>query len=113
MVASGLQLLSSPARYGYFGKMLLTVALLSVLNALVALGQLSGRVGPTTPRSSKQQTICNVLNYGGSIGSNVGTSNSILLLEFNQSVGYWTGNSVRFQQLRPKKQRFYPSYTTG
>ncbi|EJD02525.1 rhamnogalacturonan-hydrolase [Fomitiporia mediterranea MF3/22] len=34
-----------------------------------ALAQLSGRVGPTTSTSDKQATICNVLDYGGEIGS--------------------------------------------
>ncbi|KAL5512388.1 hypothetical protein ACEPAG_3380 [Sanghuangporus baumii] len=47
---------------------------LSLLSALVlalpsVLGQLSGSVGPTTPLSEKTGTICNVLDYGGSIGS--------------------------------------------
>ena len=51
--------------------MFLTVALLLTLNTLSALGQLSGRVGPTTSRSAKRNTICNVLNYGGSVGSSV------------------------------------------
>ena len=58
--------------------MFLTVALLCVLNALSALGQLSGRVGPTTSRSSKQAHICNVLNYGGSVGSSVRLIYSLL-----------------------------------
>ncbi|KIP03607.1 glycoside hydrolase family 28 protein [Phlebiopsis gigantea 11061_1 CR5-6] len=49
--------------------MFLPVALLCVLNALSALAQLSGSVGPTTSRSSKQATICNVLSYGGTVGS--------------------------------------------
>ena len=47
------------------GKSLLAfLLLLSVVSA-----QLSGSVGPTTSLSSKQATICNVLDYGGSIGS--------------------------------------------
>ncbi|KLO13032.1 rhamnogalacturonan-hydrolase [Schizopora paradoxa] len=33
--------------------------------------QLTGKVGPTTSTASKQATICNVLNYGGSVGSSV------------------------------------------
>lgn len=46
--------------------------LLSLLLASsAAYGQLSGSVGPTTSRSAKQATICNVLDYGGSIGSSV------------------------------------------
>lgn len=51
--------------------MFVTVALLCVLNALSAFAQLSGSVGPTTSRSSKQATICNVLSYGGTVGSSV------------------------------------------
>ncbi|KAI0830349.1 rhamnogalacturonase [Trametes gibbosa] len=43
--------------------------LASLLLVSVASAQLTGHVGPTTPLSSKQGTICNVLNYGGSIGS--------------------------------------------
>lgn len=50
--------------------MILTATLFIVLNALSVFGQLSGRVGPTTSRASKQATICNVLDYGGTIGSN-------------------------------------------
>ena len=37
----------------------------------VAHAQTSGHVGPTTPLSEKQGTICNVLNYGGTVGSSV------------------------------------------
>lgn len=44
----------------------------SLLSAIVlataACAQLSGSVGPTTPLSTKTH-ICNVLDYGGSIGS--------------------------------------------
>ncbi|KAL7278816.1 hypothetical protein ACG7TL_007833 [Trametes sanguinea] len=43
--------------------------LASLLLVSAACAQLSGRVGPTTSLSSKQSTICNVLDYGGSIGS--------------------------------------------
>ncbi|KAI9058602.1 glycoside hydrolase family 28 protein [Trametes sanguinea] len=43
--------------------------LASLLLVAAASAQLSGRVGPTTSLSSKQSTICNVLDYGGSIGS--------------------------------------------
>ncbi|CDO76327.1 Glycoside Hydrolase Family 28 protein [Trametes cinnabarina] len=43
--------------------------LASLLLISATYAQLSGRVGPTTPLSSKQSTICNVLDYGGSIGS--------------------------------------------
>lgn len=52
-------------------RMLRTVALLCLLNVLPALGQLTGHVGPTTSSSAKRNTICNVLDYGGSIGSSV------------------------------------------
>ncbi|KAI5119242.1 hypothetical protein M0805_008793 [Coniferiporia weirii] len=34
-----------------------------------AFAQLSGTVGPTTSTADKQKTICNVLDYGGEIGS--------------------------------------------
>lgn len=47
------------------------LALLVMLYALCAQAQLSGRVGPTTSRESKRQRICNVLDYGGSVGSSV------------------------------------------
>ncbi|KAI5119241.1 hypothetical protein M0805_008792 [Coniferiporia weirii] len=40
-----------------------------IFTSSVALAQLSGSVGPTTPLSEKQATICNVLDYGGEIGS--------------------------------------------
>lgn len=61
-------------------KMFLTIALLCVLNALAAFAQLSGSVGPTTSRASKQATICSVLSYGGSVGSSV--SGIAVLSEF-------------------------------
>ena len=45
-------------------------SLLSCLLLVVAASaQLSGSVGPTTPLSDKQATICNVLDYGGTVGS--------------------------------------------
>ncbi len=43
------------------------LALFLLLSAVSA--QLSGHVGPTSSLESKQSTICNVLDYGGSIGS--------------------------------------------
>lgn len=43
----------------------------AIILGTAANAQTSGHVGPTTPLSEKQGTICNVLNYGGSIGSNV------------------------------------------
>ena len=43
--------------------------LASLLLVSAASAQLSGPVGPTSSLSSKQSTICNVLDYGGSIGS--------------------------------------------
>ena len=46
-------------------------ALLALCGACGAFAQLSGSVGPTTSLSQKQGTICNVLNYGGSVGSSV------------------------------------------
>ncbi len=62
--------------------------LAAVVLATAASAQLSGSVGPTTPLSKKTH-ICNVLDYGGSIGSsdigpaiasafNVGTSLNFL-----------------------------------
>ena len=45
--------------------------LLLLLCAVGVQAQLNGRVGPTTSLDSKQRRICNVLDYGGSIGSNV------------------------------------------
>ena len=42
--------------------------LASVLLATAVSAQLSGSVGPTTPLSQKSH-ICNVLDYGGSVGS--------------------------------------------
>ena len=55
---------------------------LTLLSALVlllpsVLAQLSGSVGPTTPLSEKQGTICNVLDYGGSVGSSVSSVSSL------------------------------------
>ena len=47
-----------------FKSLLASLFLISAASA-----QLSGSVGPTTSLSAKQATICNVLNYGGSIGS--------------------------------------------
>lgn len=46
-------------------------ALLALCSLSGSLAQLSGSVGPTSSLSSKQGTICNVLNYGGSVGSSV------------------------------------------
>ena len=43
--------------------------LASLLLIPAVSAQLSGSVGPTSSLSSKQSTICNVLDYGGSIGS--------------------------------------------
>lgn len=55
-----------------------------VLAASVAFAQLSGSVGPTTPLSEKQGTICNVLDFGGEIGSTVSPCNfSAVKFSFN------------------------------
>ncbi len=35
-----------------------------LLGATASLGQLSGRVGPTTTTESKRKSVCNVLKYG-------------------------------------------------
>ncbi|THH06186.1 hypothetical protein EW145_g4260 [Phellinidium pouzarii] len=48
---------------------LVRVSIILGLASSVVLAQLSGSVGPTTPTSEKQATICNVLDYGGEIGS--------------------------------------------
>lgn len=47
-----------------FKSLLASLLLVSVVSA-----QLTGPVGPTTSLASKQNKICNVLDYGGSIGS--------------------------------------------
>jgi len=45
-------------------------SLLSFVSASTLISaQLTGSVGPTTSTASKQATICNVLNYGGTVGS--------------------------------------------
>lgn len=57
-----------------------TLARLAVLVTLAcsgALAQLTGTVGPTTSTAAKQATICNVLNYGGAIGSSVRPHSSL------------------------------------
>ncbi|RPD63561.1 rhamnogalacturonase [Lentinus tigrinus ALCF2SS1-6] len=43
--------------------------LVPLLLLSAASAQLSGTVGPTSSLESKQSTICNVLDYGGSVGS--------------------------------------------
>ena len=50
---------------------LLTFYLVFQLGASVIHAQLTGRVGPTTSLQSKQVRVCNVLDYGGTIGSDV------------------------------------------
>ena len=51
-----------------FKSLLPSLLLVSAVSA-----QLSGSVGPTSSLASKQSTICNVLDYGGSVGfSDVG-----------------------------------------
>ncbi|KZP14838.1 glycoside hydrolase family 28 protein [Athelia psychrophila] len=45
------------------------VALSLLLASPLVLAQLSGTVGPTTTHAEKRTTICNVLDYGGVIGS--------------------------------------------
>ncbi|KAH8104352.1 rhamnogalacturonan-hydrolase [Phellopilus nigrolimitatus] len=49
-----------------FGHVHLIFALVA---ASGSLAQLSGSVGPTSSLPSKQETICNVLDYGGEVGS--------------------------------------------
>ena len=46
----------------------------------IVLAQLTGSVGPTTSLSQKQATICNVLDYGGSVGSSVRRRARVLIL---------------------------------
>lgn len=45
------------------------VALSIWLASPLVFAQLSGTVGPTTSHAAKRTTICNVLDYGGEIGS--------------------------------------------
>ncbi|KIP07995.1 glycoside hydrolase family 28 protein [Phlebiopsis gigantea 11061_1 CR5-6] len=72
--------------------MLVTAAVLCVLSALPAFSQLSGSVGPTTSRASKQKTTCNVLSYGGSVGSSdIGPA---ILSAFNNCVLKNTGSTL-------------------
>jgi rhamnogalacturonan hydrolase len=47
---------------------LASFALVGLVSSVLVNGQLTGSVGPTTARTAKTN-ICNVLNYGGSIGS--------------------------------------------
>ncbi|KAG8944197.1 hypothetical protein FRC00_010721, partial [Tulasnella sp. 408] len=43
--------------------------LATLLIASTACAQLTGRVGPTSTTAAKRAKICNVLDYGGTIGS--------------------------------------------
>lgn len=45
--------------------------LATLLTASTACAQLTGRVGPTSTTAAKRAKICNVLDYGGTIGSSV------------------------------------------
>lgn len=88
------------------------IRLLSLLLAsTAAFGQLSGSVGPTTSRSAKQATICNVLNYGGSIGSSVRCFPPFLCIEyqlrFSYRLGYRACYCKRIYQLCSQKLWFY------
>lgn len=47
---------------------LASLAVVGLVSSALVNGQLTGSVGPTTARTAKTN-ICNVLNYGGSIGS--------------------------------------------
>ena len=47
------------------------VALSVWLASPIVSAQLSGTVGPTTTHAAKRTTICNVLDYGGKIGTTV------------------------------------------
>lgn len=89
--------------------------LASLLLVSAASAQLTGHVGPTTALSAKQVTICNVLNYGGTVGSAdigpaissaftvcfTGTLSSILLTTF--------ATELRTEELRldPLRTRWY------
>ena len=92
---------------------------LALLSALVlvlpsALAQLSGSVGPTTPLSEKQGTICSVLDYGGSVGSSVSLKlsttfpnriffpNRMAVAYRSSSSGYRAGYWQRLYKLRPR-----------
>ncbi|KAI0338434.1 rhamnogalacturonan-hydrolase [Trametopsis cervina] len=52
-----------------YGLSFLAASLLVLCSVSSSLAQISGSVGPTTPLSQKQSKICNVLNYGGTVGS--------------------------------------------
>lgn len=55
------------------------VALALLVATSVTYAQLTGSVGPTTPLSSKRNTICNVLDYGGTVGSSVQSSDAVFV----------------------------------
>ncbi|KAF7974786.1 hypothetical protein HWV62_11271 [Athelia sp. TMB] len=58
----------------------------------MASAQLSGAVGPTTPLAAKRTTICNVLDYGGKIGTtDIGPAISAA---FNQCVKVHSGSTL-------------------
>ncbi|KAF8578955.1 glycoside hydrolase family 28 protein [Ramaria rubella] len=50
---------------------MLLALFISLFSVSLSWAQLTGSVGPTTTTTSKQKTICNVLDYGGVIGSSV------------------------------------------
>ena len=88
------------------------LAFLFLLCAIGAQAQLTGRVGPTTSLQSKQNRICNVLNYGGSIGSNVRTfiftTHQLLHLTVtvNLAAGHRPRHRPSLQRMREREPRF-------
>ena len=86
--------------------MWLPATLLFLVGITPALGQLTGSVGPTTASSAKRNTICNVLSYGGTVGSSVcipfGVCQSACA-DFC-GLGYRPGDPVRVHQLRAEEQ---------
>ncbi|KAG8831294.1 hypothetical protein FRC17_003341 [Serendipita sp. 399] len=69
----------------------LVLGLASAFALLGVQSQLTGHVGPTTPLSSKSN-LCNVLNYGGSIGSSdIGPA---ILSAFNNCVTKTAGSTL-------------------
>lgn len=67
----------------------------AVLSASLAAGQLNTTVGPTTSAASKRATICNVLDYGGIIGSSdIGESGSLAFFCYSPDYHHFHGKQV-------------------
>ncbi|KAF8914337.1 rhamnogalacturonan-hydrolase [Gymnopilus junonius] len=70
------------------------VALALLLATSATYAQLTGSVGPTSPLSSKRNTICSVLDYGGSIGSSdigpaIGSASTLYVPPGNYNMQTW------------------------